>query len=222
MNAESPAPVETRGRIRGRIARSIGLAAAAALVTSACAAGQVAQTADQKSTIDGVNASVGDIGLRAVSIEAPTDMPSYPRTSDAQLKMVLVNDGSTADTLTSIATPVATSWANFLDLTDAFEVQQSSLYAAKHGTAPDDSLPKGLRSAVIAPDARASFGTPEAKGAILLTGLRKEVFPGTSFKITFTFAKAGKITVTVPVQVGESPHGPVVGGQSAAEETGPE
>src|SRR4051812_20716692 len=46
----------------------IGLAVAAALLTSACAAGQQAATANAKTTLDGVNADLGTIHIRGLVI----------------------------------------------------------------------------------------------------------------------------------------------------------
>lgn len=224
MNAE---PVVMRLRVRRSASRTIGLVAATALVTSACAAGQLAQTSNQKATIDGINKSVGSIDLRAVAIAAPPlGTNAYrPRTA-AELKLVLVNSGSRQDTLTSITTSAAGGWATYADYSDAFRVQEagiaaiegspspsaapssaSSSAAASSPTAPAPSStpPKGSQVVLVPAGGRASFGTPEAAGAILLMPVTRTLYPGNSVKITFTFANAGSVTFTVPIQLAIGP-----------------
>lgn len=226
MNAE---PVVMRPRIRRSVSRTIGLAAALALLTSACAAGQLAQTAEQKASIDGTNKSVGPIDLRAVAIEAPPiGTAAYrPRTA-AELKLVLVNTSTKQDTLTSITTSAAGGWATFANYSDAFHVQQARAAAVDGTTSPSaapssspspsssrrpsksssaplpkssSALPKGSQLVVLPPGNRVSFGTPEATGAILLLPLTKALYPGSTANITFTFTNAGSVTFAVPVQL---------------------
>lgn len=131
----------------------IGLAVTLALLTSACAAGQSAQTANQKPTLDGTLADVGNIALRGLAVEAPSGrLPYYPAGSDAQIKLVVVNTGSKADSLTSITSPVAGSWAAFASAADASAFQaaasagQSSSAAATSSPAPSPSRHHKTRS----------------------------------------------------------------------------
>lgn len=167
------APRVPAGRLR------IGLAVAAALLASACAAGQQAQTADEKPTLDGTNADVGAIALRAIAIEAPTQV-SYKPGDDAPISIVLVNNGSKPDTLTSVRSSEASGWS------------------ASGSDASQNSVP-------VAPASRVSFGVPESKDVLQLTGLKRNLYPGESLNITFTFAKAGAVTVDVPVALTETP-----------------
>lgn len=227
------------GRLsRTRFVRTVGIAVAAVLSTSACAAGQLAQTADEKPSIDGVNRTVGAIDLRAVSIQAPdTGTPAYVAGTAAKLQIVFVNTSNKSDTLTSITSSAVGGWAAFTDYVDAFHVQQARLSpsstlspssaattsaAAPGSTAATSSkpgsssgrllplpsvsrtapLPKGVRSVLLPPDQRLSFGTPEAKGAILLLPVTEVIRPGSTIRVTFTFQAAGSITVPVPVQLG--------------------
>jgi copper(I)-binding protein len=193
----------------------IGLAVAAALLTSACAAGQHAQTADEQSTLDGVNASVGTIDLRALVIEAPAGSTVYyPVGSDLQLKLVIVNNATRPDRLTSITSPVARDWGAFNTTADADQVV--SAHAAPtlpSSTAPASSaapLPTALKSVTITGNGRVGYATPEAKGALLLVHATRQVYPGTSVPLTFTFANAGKITVQVPVALSAVPPSSVI------------
>ncbi|HKC28383.1 MAG TPA: hypothetical protein VKB75_10255 [Jatrophihabitans sp.] len=51
----------------------------------------------------------------------------------------------------------------------------------------------------MAPGSRVSWGTPDAKGALLLMQTTKPLYPGGSITLTFTFASAGTVSVVVPV-----------------------
>src|SRR5690242_13066644 len=92
-------------------ARRIGiaLAVAAGLLTPAGAAGQHAQTADEKPGLDGTNASVGSIDLRGLAIETPTTAV-YAAGSAMPLKLVIINNAQTDDQLTSITSPDIKGW----------------------------------------------------------------------------------------------------------------
>lgn len=167
---------------RRRVIAGVGAAVAAVLLTSACAAGQQAQTANQKPTLDGTNATIGSIGLRGLAIEAPSG-PSYAVGSNPAIKVVLVNSGLKADALTSISSSEATGW----------------------GTAPGTSGTGASSTSPvsIAAGDRVSYGVPEATDSLLLLGTKAALYPGTSITLTFTFAKAGSVSVQVPVHLTE-------------------
>jgi len=84
------------------------LAVAAALTLSACAAGQISQTADQVSAIDGGNGRVGQIGVLNALLTNPKGN-EYAKGSSAPLRLWLSNEGVKDDTLTRITTPAAAS-----------------------------------------------------------------------------------------------------------------
>ncbi|MDQ2796163.1 MAG: hypothetical protein M3Y06_03225 [Actinomycetota bacterium] len=227
-------------------------------MTSACAAGQLAQTADEKASIDGINSSVGSIDLRAVSIQPPdVGTPAYVAGSAAKLQIVFVNNSNSPDTLTSITSSAVGGWSAFADYSDAYHVQQAALLPKTAGAVPPPTigpssptaasgaasstargggtgaatgspgapasrgsssrrpvplpsvsrtapLPKGVQSVLLPANARLAFGTPEAKGAILLLPVTKPLRPGNAVQLTFTFERAGSVTVVVPVQLGTS------------------
>jgi copper(I)-binding protein len=258
VNAE---PVMTRDhsarsgpRVSPRVVRALGVATAAVLLTSACAAGQEAQTAYQKSSIDGTNRSVGQIDLRGLAVQAPPSLQkSYQPGTDAFLTVVLVNNSGSADQLTGVTTSAAGGWSAFAKQDDAYAVQQAAGAQATGSPVPAPSsstpmpssstptspvasspasstgsgessgsesasptnspttpasstpaaLPTGSQSVSIPARGRASFGTPDATGGLLLTGFTRRVFPGTTVRITFTFARAGSVTVSVPVQLAQ-------------------
>ncbi|MET3808540.1 copper(I)-binding protein [Nakamurella sp. UYEF19] len=81
---------------------------AAVLTLTGCAAGQIAQTADQVAAIDGANGTVGVIGVRNALLATP-DGTDHAKGSDVALQVWVSNDGVQAETLTGITTPAATA-----------------------------------------------------------------------------------------------------------------
>lgn len=172
MNAQ---PITARRRRRVGTRGAIGIAVAATLMTSACAAGQLAQTSNQRSSIDGVNASVGHMDLRALALQAPGGAPFYPVGSTVAFKVVIVNSGHTDDQLVGIKTSVAKDWTS------------SGGSSTKRVTVPAGN--------------RVGYGVPSSKRNLALLSTTQTLYPSATVPITFTFAKAGSIRVAVPVQL---------------------
>jgi hypothetical protein len=234
--------------------RRLGLAVAiaAALITSACAAGQDAQTAVEHPAIDGTEADVGSMNLRGLVIEPPRgSTPYYATGADAPVKLVVVNSGSSTDKLTSITSSAISDWGAFASAADASAVASSSPATAGSSTpagsssasgssssasgssssaaggssagastsasassstpaATPSALPTPQKSISIAAGSRVSWGTPDAKGVLLLLHVTKRLYPGAAVSLTFTFANAGSVTVMVPVGLSSSPGTAVV------------
>jgi copper(I)-binding protein len=200
----------------------------AALITTACAAGKHAQTAEESPAIDGVGAGVGSILLREVSIGSPPNGTSYSVGDAAALRIVIVNNGQQPDQLTSVTTPAASGAAVFnsaqaaaglLGATPSGSVGPSSASVGPPTTTPSGSAassPSGSSGAFPPVDApaggRVSFGINGTDQVIALTGLTSALYPAAAIQITFTFATAGSVTVTVPVQLtaSTSPTGLVI------------
>ena len=199
----------------------IGLVAVCAtLLTSACAAGQRAATANVVAAIDATNGTVGNLQLHDVAIKAPPDGPSYAAGAPAELQLVIVNTGTTADTLQSVSSPAASGYQVFATAAEATAATSPSAGAA---TSPSPTpTPSGSTSASSSASASASSsaapsppvslqipaGQPLALSVtgtqpVLLIKLAKALFPGTTVQVTFTFASAGTVTLTVPVQITE-------------------
>lgn len=89
---------------RLRLIPAVG--AALALSLAGCAAGQIAQTAQQVAAIDGANASAGPLGVRDVRL-APTEENAYPAGADVPLKLWVSNTSLNPDTLSAVSTPAA-------------------------------------------------------------------------------------------------------------------
>lgn len=187
------------------IARRIGIALLAVCATAltSCAAGQYAQTAYQTPAIDGLaKAKVGSLELRGVAVLTPPNGISYAEGDDAQVTLAIVNVGQTDDTLTSVSTPAADGYTIEAQASGAASDSAAPSSTASSGAAPSGSA-SGASSIAIPPGQSVTFSSPVADNKLVLTGLKQKVFPGTSIQITFTFAKAGAITATVPVQLSE-------------------
>ncbi len=72
-------------------------------VLAGCAAGQIAQSVDQISGVDGAQGTVGQIGIHNALFATP-DGPKYPKGSEAPLTLWLTNNDYSSDTLTAITT----------------------------------------------------------------------------------------------------------------------
>jgi copper(I)-binding protein len=66
---------------------------------------------------------------------------------------------------------------------------------------------KQLTSLDVPAESSVQIGLSGQNIVFQLTGLTKALFPGTSVPITFSFAKAGSVTVQVPVQLTTLPSG---------------
>jgi hypothetical protein len=269
LHGEAAATLEQRPRSRPPTARGVdveaeqvtvrrvGLAVvvAAALLTSACAAGQYAQSATNQETIDGTSAKIGMMTLGGLAIQTPQNGVSYPAGSDVPLKIVVVNSGQRTDTLTSITSSSITGWGAYSSAAAAAAAQAttsssvpvsstvpsstagSSSVAPGGGStsvAPSDtgspstppattsapSLPAPKTSISVGGHSRASFGTPDVKGELLLRGIKSALHPGMAIELTFTFQQAGTVSVQVPVQLSKSPQTSIIPGPSATGQEG--
>lgn len=186
----------------------VGVLFAAALITTGliatgCAAGRHSQTAYQRPTLDGTEATVGSIALRGMTIEPPAASTFYAKGTSAPVRLVIVNSGESADQLTGITSPSISGWRVFptasaaQGVLDPTGTPTSSAVSPSSGAASATSA--GSQPVNLPAGARVSWGTPEGKAVLVLTSLRKPAYPGSSIPITFSFAKAGNVTVRVPV-----------------------
>jgi len=195
------------------------LAVCAAVLTSACAAGRHAPTAEESGAIDGVGASVGSMLLREVAVAAPPNGISYAKGDAAVLRLVVVNNGQSSDQLVSITTPAAVGVSVFASLQDAAGVVSTS---SPTSCPSDTSSAQYTACAVASPPAftpvpvtalgRVPFGINGTDKVLVLSGLTDTLFPAALIPVTFTFQSAGSVTVQVPVQLTSSatPTGEVV------------
>lgn len=212
---------EQSGTGHASTGRRLGIAAAvvaAAISLTSCAVGQHAATAIDRPAIAGTGGTVGAIALQNVSIQAPsiagrtTGTKFYASGDDAPMSLTIVNTGHTADTLTSVTSAGFSSWA-VVDTTSLG--QPITAGATSEALEPNESLALGIGDLGV--------GSGSSTSTLVLRGLTaatKSLYPGTTIDVTFTFAKAGSITLHVPVNLSKSPTtgsiAPVSGGEAGA------
>jgi copper(I)-binding protein len=186
----------------------------AAVLMTACAAGQQAQTAEEKPTLDGTEGNVGQISLVNVSLHAPSGT-SYAAGSDAPMSIYISNGANSPDKLTNVSSPafpggwsVVKSSSLTSSSASATPLPQSSSSAASGATSgAPQTIPAGgavgLGQSGVGVDGGTSAKTLVLKG---LAGSTAPLTPGMSVKITFTFANAGQTTLTVPVHLTAEPY----------------
>lgn len=178
---------------RSRRTTLTGAALIAAAVLTGCGAGQVASTATQVSNTTGGNAQVGPLALRTVAIAfdgAVEDGAVYRRGEDAPLNMTVVNEAGEADRLVSASTPLA----------ESVEISGTTDIASGRSlVVGGDTQQQGAGSPGGAPVTTPLPREDEPTASVVLVGLRDDVRSGISYPITFTFERAGDVTVAVPV-----------------------
>ena len=210
-----------------------GLVVAGGLALSACASGQIAQTAQMSPTVDGQMAQVGSLAIRNVALDYPAG-GVYERGSDARLRMVVVNGGVAPDSLVSVSSPVATdvtiSAGGSAEVTGSAtpEPTGSASESASPTATPSDTA-SGTATPSASPGESASPSptssptpspTPENAQIqippnsyvsfredgprIMLTGLTRQLRPGQNLVVTLTFQRAGSVTMTIAVGTPET------------------
>lgn len=170
-----------------------GAALIAAAVLTGCGAGQVASTATQVSNTTGGNAQAGPLALRTVAIAfdgAVEDGAVYRRGEDAPLNMTVVNEAGEADRLVSASTPLAES----VEISGTTDIP-----SGRSLVVGGDTQQQGAGSPGGAPVTTPLPREDEPTASVVLVGLRDDVRSGISYPITFTFERAGDVTVAVPV-----------------------
>jgi periplasmic copper chaperone A len=160
-------------------AATMGVLLLSPVALSACSAGQVTQTAGQHRDRTGAMADVGDISLRGVQLAFPRG-GTYDRGDDAELLMVIANDGPTDDTLTDI------SGEGFRDV----EIDDSSQGS---GSTNEIEIPAGEVVVVDGEDL-----------SVTLTDLDESLTTGQGLELTFTFENAGDVTLFATVRTPDS------------------
>ena len=162
-----------------------GLAAAIAL--TGCGAGQISQTATQQAAVNGSWADVGQIAVRNIFVRATLTSDFVEPGDEVELVFQAVNGSpDTADKLKSITSDVGT-----VTLTgDTTVPPAGSLFVGTPDNQPELAALKQVQT----------FKT--AKATIELT---EPITNGLNYPFTFTFEKAGEVSVEVPLSAGEQP-----------------
>ncbi|MBF6332756.1 hypothetical protein [Nocardia transvalensis] len=217
----------TASKARRRAATVAAVAAGAVLALSGCGAGQISQTAQQVSAVNGNTANIGNVALRDVRLLLPkSEEYNNAKGGKAVIAFSAINDGaSKADELTSITTDLGT--VHITPANPRLEPGQTVVAAAPqpgHAPAPASttaaaptsppstgahaptSTPASSTSATAHPEGAGSPDEPTDAAAhpilVEITGLTKDITPGLTYQVTFNFKDAGTVAVNVPVDAG--------------------
>lgn len=181
MSRPPARPARTAG---ARILALCATAAAATSLLAACGSGQIAQTARQVAPIEGANVTRGGVAIRNAEVATPPS-GSYSSGSDAPLYAAIITDDKTSDSLVKVSSTAATSVAIV-----------GSTAAPSPSAAP--SLDLRLRPATMT-------AFTDGGDYLQLRGLTRNLTPGTTIPVIFTFARAGDVSFDVPVATPSSP-----------------
>jgi hypothetical protein len=166
-----------------------------------------------------------------VAIQAPDRVSgagtSYPVGAAVPLTLAIVNTGGSKDTLQSVTSPAFSGWGVYStgSLAQASSSSSSST-SAPSSAVPSASSPSSTGASLGAP-AASSLAIPPGESVrlgivnqtgsdtrsgsdvsaqtVVLTGLRgtkyAPLYPAMAVPISFTFARSGSLTLTVPVQL---------------------
>lgn len=161
------------------------LTAACLAGTAACGAGQVAGTAEQRTSAPGSLGEVGSLLVRNAQFVWSDPVPGdvvHPVGGDAELQVTIVNDEVGAggpDRLVAVSSPVATSGRIVGDATIPDGQTLVSGYDGPVGSITLD-------------------GATEVQ--IVLEGLTTPLRAGLTYPVVFTFADAGDLVLPVGVE----------------------
>ena len=155
---------------------------------SACADGQKAPTRQEYAVTDGVQAHAGNVVLRNVLLTADVG-DTEGGASTLALQGVVANNTGTDDRLVGI------SAANTATTALPFALVTSSATTSAAASAAASSTPAATTTVGI--------NTPLVLGTgglqLQVSGFKTPVLPGSLVSLTFSFAQAGNVTVSVPV-----------------------
>ncbi len=179
---------DTGLRTRAR-AITAGLTACAALGATAltgCSSGQIAQTSSQAAGVNGTEGVLGHVALRNVRIQADQSGDHLRPGRSVDLLFVASNQSpEVADELTEISTPIG----------------EVSLGGSKHlpaGGILVVATPAGQKASPIG-GIRELRNVEDANAAAATVKLDEPISNGLTYDFTFTFKKAGDITLMVPI-----------------------
>jgi hypothetical protein len=215
-------------------AATVGVLLFTPVALSACSAGQVNQTSTQVRDKVGLTAQVGDILLRGVQLAYPQS-GAYAAGDDAPLQGAIVNTGAQDDVLTGISGPgfsgvrvTGSPSGTATGTASAIPTATATPTSAGTPTGTATPTPTGTATAT-SPSASTSTSAPSAGGSstvnipipvdssvflgknaptITLVGLAQPLNAAQAIEVTFTFQRAGQVTVMTQVAApsSEVPH----------------
>ncbi|GGF21944.1 hypothetical protein [Williamsia phyllosphaerae] len=205
-----------------RVAAIAAMGGALALGTTACGAGQIAQTTNQAAAVNGSFATLGDIALRDVHVVFPSSgNAAFVNGGPLELAFLISNNSPYKnDRLQSITFASGTGTVTIdgsqdIPATKTLRAGQPSqlLTSPTASTSPSSSSSESSSpsSSSSVPSSSAPSSTSssnnsadpsETRITVTLTGAGKQITPGLTVPLVFTFAEAGKTTLNVPVDAG--------------------
>jgi len=165
------------------VAASAGLAACG-LVLTGCGSGQISQTADQESAVNGATANIQNIALRNVHLQAVQTGDYLQPGRTVELIFVAANSSPDVnDKLVSVSSDIGSVTVT-----------------------GDTAIPAGASLVVGSADGQAE-ATPmgSAQPTKAEVTLSQPITNGLTYSFTFDFDKAGQATVAVPISAGGAP-----------------
>jgi copper(I)-binding protein len=165
----------------------VGLAVAGLLVATTlagCGAGQISQTANQEPAVNGTTGTVNNITLRNVHIQAVETGDALEPGRSVDLMFIASNlSPDSPDQLVGITSDIGSV-----------------------SVTGNTAVPAGGILVVGAPDGVTALGAVEgADAADARVALAKPIRNGLTYNFTFTFAKAGDTTLSVPISAAGAP-----------------
>lgn len=212
-------------------AAAVGVLLIAPVALSACSAGQVNQTSAQSRDKVGATARIGNITLRQVELAFPSG-GSYAAGSDAVLNAAIVNEGDASDTLVSItgdgfagvtvtgtgaqatfptggaaAAATGTSAAPTESATGTSGAEASGTETSGAATTTAAPLPSEGPSSDVGIKIPGNTVIYLGQNAphVSLSDLSQSMNAAQAMKVTFTFQRAGAVTLEVLVASPSSP-----------------
>jgi copper(I)-binding protein len=168
----------------------VAAAAGIGLLLAGCDAGQTNATSHQVTVVDGASQRVGAIKLSNVQFYPAADAKGrdyYKSGDDVALIAQITNTAAAGDRLVKISSP------DFGGVT----------YHGSHVIAGNTTYTSGFsQDGGTVADVHADASATPQTSAIRITmkGLqRKRLYSGPTLPVTFTFAKAGSVTIPVPM-----------------------
>jgi hypothetical protein len=183
-----------------------GLIAATALTAAACGSGQISQTAVQAPAVNGNQANVGPIALRDVRIDYPGALGANGGETSSATNATTTNvKGGHAVLLFTAINNSASRPDRLVTITS--EVGDATMHPLAGST--DNALPiDGKLVAMRMPadptaaQRHADTTTGTAPIYVTIDNLNRDLTPGLTIGVQFTFEHAGAIDVRVPIDAG--------------------
>lgn len=171
-------------RLTTRICTATAALAACGVILTGCSSGQITQTSTQQSGVNGMSATLNNIALRNVHLQASQTSDFLKPGRTVPLVFVAANDSVDVDdrllAVTSDVGEVKLTGDTTIPATGALIVGGSGDEVAAMGSA-----------------------TPGDTPVVAAVTLAQPITNGLAYKFTFEFEKAGKATIAVPISAGE-------------------